>query len=174
MKDALIRLWLASACVAAASCGYHVAGHSDILPKSAQTICIPAFANATIHYQLTDRLPEAIAREFIARTRYHIVSDPQTADLVLRGTVLNYIAGATVVDPVTNRATAADMHVYLNITLIERATGKVLYTRPGMDARERYEISENEQQFFDESVSAMERVAKFVAQQVVSAVLSGF
>jgi len=167
-------LLAATTFLAAASCGYHVAGHSNVLPKTAKTICIPKFNNSTVHYALTDRLPEAIAREFIARTTYRIVNDPNTADLVLNGTVLNFIAGATVVDPVTNRATAADMHVYLNISLTERATGKVLYSRPGMDARDRYEISENEAQYFDESGPAMDRVAKSVAQQVVSAVLSSF
>lgn len=158
----------------AASCGYHVAGHDSVLPKTAQTICIPAFTNATIHYNVTDRLPNAIAKEFIARTRYHIVSDPNTADLVLRGTVLNYIAGVTVIDPVTGRGTAANLHVYLKIELTERATGKVLYSRPSIDATERFEVSENETQYFDESGPAVDRVAVFVAQQVVTGILSSF
>jgi len=162
------------ACLAAASCGYHVAGHANLLPKTAHSICIPAFQNATVHYTITDRLPEAIAREFIARTPYHIVSDPNAADLVLSGSVLNYLAGATVFDPTTGRATAVDVHVYLSLKLTERATGKVIYSRPSMDARERYEVSVNEQQYFDESGPAMSRLAKFVAEQVVSAVLSSF
>ena len=67
------------------SCGYHVAGKADLLPKSLQTVCIPAFANSTIRYKLTDHLAEALSREFIARTRYHIVADPNRADAVLKG-----------------------------------------------------------------------------------------
>ncbi len=163
-----------AAALALVSCGYHVAGHTSVIPQTAHTICIPAFNNATVHYNITDRLPEAIAREFIARTPYRIVPDPNTADLVLRGTVLNYIAGVAVVDPATGRATATDLHVFLKIELVERATGKVLYSRPSMDARERYEVSENEQQYFDESGPAVDRLARFVAQQVVSGILSGF
>ena len=128
------------------SCGYHVAGHNDLLPKTIQTICIPAFHNSTTRYKLSDRIPNAIAREFISRTRYHIVSDPSQADAVLTGTVMNYLAGATVFDPVSQRATAVDLHVYLNVKLTERATGKVLYQRPSMEVRERYEVSINEQQ----------------------------
>jgi Lipopolysaccharide-assembly len=170
MKSAV----LIAVSLCAASCGYHTSGHSNLLPKTAKTICIPAFANATVHYNVTDQLPEAIAKEFIARTRYHIVSDPDTADLVLRGTVLNYIAGVTVIDPVTGRGTAANLDVFLKIELTERATGKVLYSRPSMDARERFEVSENEQQYFDESGPAVERLAKFVAEQVVSAILTSF
>ena len=52
------------------SCGYHVAGKADLVPKTIHTIAIPAFANITIRYKLTDQLPQAISREFIARTRY--------------------------------------------------------------------------------------------------------
>jgi hypothetical protein len=155
-------------------CGYHVAGHASVVPKTIQTICIPAFGNGTTHYKLTDRLPEAISREFIARTRYRIVTDPNACDATLRGAVLNFIAGATVFDPVSQRATAVDIHVYLQLSLVERATGKVLYTRPSMDARERYEVSVNDQQYFEESDPALDRVAKTVAQQVVSSIISSF
>jgi hypothetical protein len=157
-----------------ASCGYHVSGHSDLMPKTITTICIPAFSNGTTRYKLTDRMPEALAREFISRTRYRIVPDQNTADAVLHGTITNYIAGATVVDPTTGRATAADIHVYLSVSLVERATGKVLFNRPSMDARERYEISVNEQQYFEESDAALNRVSQAVARLVVSSILSNF
>ena len=33
-----------------ASCGYHVSGKADLLPKSVQTIAIPAFTNITARY----------------------------------------------------------------------------------------------------------------------------
>src|SRR5258708_29985069 len=111
------------------------------MPKTIQSVCIPAFKNATSRYKLTERLPEAISREFIARTRYHIVSNCDAADAALRGTVLNYLANQTTVDPTTGRATAADIHVILSVTFTERATGKQLYGNANFDARERYQIS---------------------------------
>jgi hypothetical protein len=150
------------------------AGKADLLPKTIQTICVPAFANATIRYKLTDRLPEAISREFIARTRYRIVSDPNRADAILKGSVLNYGSFPTVFDPRTGRASAVDVRVYLQITLTERATGKVLFTRPYYEARERYEVSEFAGAYFDESDAALERVSKQVAQQVVTSILENF
>ena len=156
------------------SCGYHVAGHADLMPKTIHTICIPAFQNATTRYKLTDRLPEAIAREFIARTRYQIVSDPNTADAVLRGSVLRYLPYATVADPVTGRATAVDLRVYLQVSLTERATGKVLFTRPNLEVRERYEVSVDPLAYFDESDAALERASKQVAATLVSAILENF
>jgi hypothetical protein len=82
----VIRVVPLLACVLA-SCGYHVAGHADLLPKTIHTIAIPAFGNASIRYKLTDQLPEAVKREFIARTHYRIVSDPGQADAILQGAV---------------------------------------------------------------------------------------
>jgi hypothetical protein len=165
---------IALVAVISASCGYHVGGRADLLPQTVQTIAIPAFTNATTRYKLTDRLPQAIAREFNARTRYRIVSDPNAADAVLRGSVLNYISFPTVFDTATSRASAVDLRVYLQVTLVERATGKVLFTRPSMEVRERYEISVNPEKYFEESDAALDRASKQVGQQVVTAILENF
>jgi hypothetical protein len=169
-----VRILVLVAALAMASCGYHTAGHADLMPKTIQTVCVPAFKNVTSRYKLTDRLPEAIAREFIARTKYHISSDLNTCDAILRGTVNNYLASQTTVDPITGRATAADIHVILTITFTERATGKVLYSNPNFDARERYEISVDPIAYFEESDAGLNRVAVQVSRQVVSAILEKF
>jgi len=156
------------------SCGYHVAGHADLVPKNVKTICIPAFGNVTTRYKLTDRLPEAISREFITRTRYRIVPDPNKADAILRGAVVNYISYPTIFDPVTGRAAAVQMHVTMQISLVDRASGNVIFNRPNMEVRERYEISVEAAKYFEESDAALNRVSQQVARQVVTAILENF
>ena len=158
----------------AMSCGYHVAGHSDLAPKGVSTVCIPAFTNATVRYKLTDRLANAISHEIIARTRYHILTDCSQADAALRGSVNNYLYYPTVFDPTTARASAVDLRVYLTVTMTERATNKTIFKRTNMEVRERYEISVDPQTYFDESDAALDRVARTVAQQLVTAMLSNF
>ena len=96
----------------------------------------------------------------ISRTKYHIVSDCGSADAVLRGAVTNYLYFPTVTDPTTGRASAVDIRVFLNVTFTERATGKVLFNRPAMEVRERYEISIDPRAYFDESDAALDRVAR--------------
>jgi Lipopolysaccharide-assembly len=143
-----------------ASCGYHVAGHTNLLPKTLQTVCI--------------RLPEALSKELISRTRYRIVTDCGAADAALRGSVNNYLYFPTVTDPSTGRASAVDVRVYMSVNLTERATNKVLFTRPSMEVRERYEISIDPRAYFDESDAALDRVARTVAQQLITAILENF
>jgi hypothetical protein len=156
------------------ACGYHTGGHADLVPKTVHTIAIPAFTNQTTRYKLTDQLPEAIAREFISRTHYRIVTDPAAADAVLTGSVLTYTSFPTVFDPTTGRASAVEVHVNMRLNLVERATGKTLYTRPNFEMRERYQISIDPAAFFEESDAALARASQQTAQQVVSSILDNF
>ena len=157
-----------------AGCGYHVAGQADTLPKSIRTIAVPAFQNATARYRLAERLPAAITHELIARTRYNVVADPDGADAVLTGSVNKYVAYPTTFDPTSGRASAVQLSVYLTVTLTDRATGKVLYSRRDFEARERYEISTDQRAYLEESDAALDRLSRDVARMVVSAVLENF
>jgi hypothetical protein len=169
-RFALLTLFLA---LALAGCGYHVSGHADLLPKNIKTIAVPAFGNVTIRYKLADRIPAAITREFIERTRYTVVADPKQADAILSGALVNFVSYPTTYDPVTSRASGVQAIVNVQLMLMDK-TGKVLFNRPNMEVRERYEISVDPSGYFDESGPAMDRLARDVARSVVSAVLENF
>ncbi len=156
------------------SCGYHVAGKADLVPKSIHTIAIPAFANITTRYKLTDHLPGAITREFIARTRYQIINDPTQADAVLRGSIVNYVAYPTTIDQQTGRASGLQVNVTMQVTLTERATGKVIFSRPNFDVHQRYELSITAGAYFEESDAALDRLSRDVARDLVSSILENF
>jgi outer membrane lipopolysaccharide assembly protein LptE/RlpB len=160
--------------LALSSCGYHVAGKADLVPKSVHTIAIPAFSNITTRYKLTDHLPEAITREFIARTRYQIITDTSQADAVLRGAIVNYVAYPTTIDQQTGRASGLQVNVTLQVSLTERATGKVIFTRPSFEVHQRYELSIKAGAYFDESDAALDRLSRDVARDLVSAILENF
>lgn len=158
----------------APACGYHVGGQAALIPDTIHTISVSAFGNATVRNTLARLLPDDITREFHTRTRYTIVSDPAQADAVLTGTLTNFNSMGTTTDPVTGRATSAQVVVALQVTLTERKTGKVLYTQPHYEFRERYEVATDPKVYFDESGTAIERVARDVAHSVVSAILEAF
>jgi hypothetical protein len=165
---------VAALALASCGCGYHVSGSADLMPKTVQTICVPAFGNATVKYQLTDRLPEAISREFITRTRYHIIADPEKADAVLHGTVINYISYPTVFDPATGRASTIQFMVVMQASLVERATGKVLYNAPNFTMKNQYEVATTARAYFEESDTALDRLSREVARTLVSSILENF
>jgi len=163
----------AIAAVISGSCGYHVAGTTNLLPKNVQTIAIPAFGNGTTVYKISDLLSEAVTREFISRTRYHIISDPSKADATLEGAVTQIFTFPIVYDPVTFRAANVEVHVGLRFRLVDKA-GKVLFDRPGMEAHERYEVSVDPKVYFDESDVGLRRLSRDVATTIVSEILENF
>ena len=157
-----------------ASCGYHVSGNTQWMPKSVHTIAVPAFSNGTLRYKLARLLPDDIVREFHERTKYPIVADPNQADAVLKGTLASFNAFPIIFDPASGRATGVEVVMTVQITLTERATGKVLLTRPALEFRQRYEIASDPQTYFDESGTAIERVARDASHTIVSTILENF
>jgi len=165
--------YLALALLGLTGCGYHVQGHEDLLPKTMHIIYIPAWNNATVKYKLTDSLPQDIAREFIARTRYEVVTKPDNADATLTGTVVRFTANPAIFDPVTSRATVVEVEVAMSVKLIEKG-GKVLWENGYLTFKQRYEISTFATTYFDESGPALTRLSREAARSVVSAILSNF
>lgn len=148
-------------------CGYHTAGHANTVPGTVKAIAIPAFANATSRYKLTDQLPAAIAREFISRTRYRVVADPSGADAILTGSVRK-------VDISQRDQTTVQVTVSMNLTLRETATNTILYERSNMEVRQFYEISTDPAGLFEEGDPAMIRLSRDVGRAVVTGILVDF
>jgi Lipopolysaccharide-assembly len=162
-----------AAVLAASGCGYRVVGRANTLPEGAHTIAIPAFTNRTTTYRIEQIFTEAVAREFIARTKYRVVPEADGADLVLQAEVTNIAGGAVLFDPVTGRATTVLVTVNLTIALRDRA-GKILYQNNNFLFREPYEISVDIASFFQEEGPAVDRMARDFAARVVSDVLENF
>lgn len=157
-----------------AGCGYHVSGHADLMPKTVKTIAVMPFSNITVRYQLARMLPADIGHEFISRTKYNIVADPNQADAVLTGTLMNFGYYPTIFDPVSGRATTVQVIVVVQATLTDRATGKAIFNRTGLEFRDQYQVSIDPNTYFDESGTAMQRVSRDASRSIVSAILEAF
>jgi outer membrane lipopolysaccharide assembly protein LptE/RlpB len=169
MKPALLILSL----LTLTSCGYQVAGKGDTLPKTIHTIAVPPVHNNTIQKKLSDELNTYISRELISRTHYKITPDPNGADAVLTAAIVNLVSYPTIYDPIAGRATGTQVVVTVTFTLKDK-NGTILLTRPNFEIRERYEISIDPKQYFDESEPAMQRLATDISRTIVSAVLNQF
>jgi outer membrane lipopolysaccharide assembly protein LptE/RlpB len=165
---------LAAAIFSLSGCGYHVAGRANLLPATIKTIAVPAFTNRTANYRIEERLTNAVVHEFLARTTYHVVPQPDAADAVLRGEVDTIGNSAEVFDPVTGRATTVLVTVTMKVRLEDRATGNVLYHNDNFVFREPYEISTDIPSFFEEESPALDRLSRDFAQRLVSDVLEQF
>jgi outer membrane lipopolysaccharide assembly protein LptE/RlpB len=166
-------LALVSMALLGSACGYRVAGTANLLPKNIHTIAVVPFGNGTTQYKLSTYLSEAISRELVARTGYAVIADPAKADATLSGGIANIFTNSTVADTVSGRGTGAQIIVVMQVRLVGK-DGKVLFNRPSIEFRDRYEISVDTKQYLDESQAALGRLSKDVARTVVSAILENF
>jgi hypothetical protein len=169
-------LWTACllAAIAGTSCGYHVAGRGDQIPKNVKTVAVLPFANATPRYKIEQDLTRAVVHEFITRTRFAVTSEESAADAVLRGAVVNLYVTPLIFDPVSNRATSVQITAQMQITLTDRRTGQILYQNQNFQSRERYEVAIDPRAYFDESEVGMQRMSQDVARDLVSSILEKF
>jgi outer membrane lipopolysaccharide assembly protein LptE/RlpB len=158
----------------AAGCGYHVVGTTNILPATVKTIAVPAFKNHTTKYRVEQRLTEAVAHEFLSRTSYKIVSEPDSADAVLHGDVTSLEVVPAVYDATTERATAMLITVRMKVSLVDKQTNKELYKNDNFEFHQQYAISESISNFFDESSPALDRMSRDFASSLVSGILTRF
>ena len=169
---------IAIACLSAAlyiaSCGYHVAGRSDSLPKSIHVIAVPALENKTASYRIEQKLTAATVHEFLAKTQYKITSNPASGDAVLQGKVLSLEATPLLFDTASGRATTMLVTVKCEISLTEVATQKVLYHTGNFLFRNEYEISTDVKSFFEEQDPALDRLAQDFATRLVALVTENY
>lgn len=160
--------------VMASGCGYHVAGHSSALPKSIHVIAVPALENKTTSYRLEQKLTAATVHEFLAKTPYRIVSNPEAGDAVLRGKVVSLEALPLLFDTKTGRATTMLVTVRCEVTFTESATQKVLFHTDNFIFRNQYEVSTDLKSFLEEQDPALDRLAQDFAARLVAAVTENY
>jgi outer membrane lipopolysaccharide assembly protein LptE/RlpB len=167
-------------CVALASvatisgCGYHVAGHGSTLPPQWTTIAVPTFKNDTVQYRIEQRFTVAVIREFIIRTKYHIVPEPEAADAVLHGEILSIDTSPVLFNATTGQVTTMLVTVHAKVTLIAAQAEKPVYENNDMVFRSEYQIPSNVNSFFQQEDPALERMARDFASNLVANVVEGF
>ncbi len=160
--------------LAIAGCGYHVAGHSSNLPAAWTSIAVPTFKNDTVQYRIEQRFTQAVIRELITRTKYHIVPDPSSADAVLQGEILSIDTSPVLFDANTGQVTTTLVTVHARVTFVGANAEKPAYENKDMVFRSEYQIPSSVSTFFQQEDPALERMARDFASNLVANVLEGF
>jgi hypothetical protein len=164
--------------LAAAGCGYTLAGRGSFLPASIQRIGIPAFTNRTPIFNLETLLTEKVRGEFIGRGRYQILPQDTDVDAVLVGEVSSVSINASSVNA-EQLASRYSLTIVASIQLRDVRENKVLWENPSVVFREEYQNTSGTNAldaaaFFGQEANALDRVSSDFARTVVSAILEAF
>jgi Lipopolysaccharide-assembly len=190
---------LALTAVVPGGCGYHVAGRINALPKTIHVIAVPTMENKSTTFKIEQKLTAATIHEFLAKTNFKIVSDPNGGDAVLTGKVLSVEVLPLLFEqqpeqpqtpgapppPTIAQATAMIVTMKCEVTLTERDNDKVLYHTDNFVFRNEYQLATEGtsptgasrsavESFFQESDPAFDRMAKDFATTLVAAVTENY
>jgi hypothetical protein len=139
------------------------------VPEHLNTVYVPTFGNETREFQLTQQLTESVINEFLSESRLELVGEEESADLVVRGTIVDYEEEALSYDP----GRAADPDVFsrrviltVDLTLEDRVQERTLWENPSLS--EWGEFSEEQSEDREAGIGrAIEKIADEVLRHVV-------
>lgn len=181
---------LVMAAIQLAGCGYHVAGRSSTLPKSIHVIAVPALENKTSTFKIEQKLTTATIHEFLSKTNFKVVSDPNGGDAVLTGKVVSlevvpllFQSTSSTSGSTLAQATAMLVTMRCEVTLTERDNDKVLYHTDNFVFRNEYQLATSApsanvrgdvESFFQEGEPALDRMAQDFATRLVAAITENY
>jgi hypothetical protein len=158
--------------IIAPACGYRVASKNR-LDSVVKTLAVRPLENQTTAYEVEQILTRAVVAEFVKRSSFKVIGDPDRADTVLEGAITR-----VTVNPVTfvDSAFASTflVTVYARVDLKECNGGEVLFQEDNYIFREQYVINQEVESFFSEANPALERISEDFASSLVTTVLEDF
>jgi hypothetical protein len=171
MKRSAEMLLLICLVVLPAACGYRPGAAGRV--AGARSVAVVPFINRTTTVEVEEILSRALARGFVEKSPYRVVTDEAQADLVMRGEVLSVTATPVIFGRETF-GTAFLVTLNARVEVTDRHTGRPVFKNDNFVFREQYEINVDVRNFFSELNPALERIAFEFASSVVSTVLEDF
>ena len=155
-------------------CGYALVGHNVSLDPKIKSVQVPALVNKTTRVGLEQVVTQSVADEMVSRGRLKLVSNPNEADAILRGSIDSFgifpIAFNT-----QGRATQYQVSITANIELVDhRNEDKVIWKNDQYRFAENYQIDVASTNAFDQETRAITEIAQRFAETLVTNLLEGF
>ena len=161
-------------CLLLGACGYALVGHGNSLDPKIKSVEVPAFVNRTTRVELEQRVTQSVADEFVSRGRLKLVSAPNDADVILKGSIDSF-GIFPVAFNAQGRATQYQISITANIELLDhRNEDKVLWKNDQYRFTENYQVNLDSTDAFDQETRAIQDIAVRFAETLVTNLLEGF
>ena len=178
------REWLRAAptlatTIAAAACGYSLAGRGSFLPDYIRTLGIPLFQNRTPYLTVEQLFTEKVRIEFQGRGRYAVQPTEAGADGIVRGDIIG-ISAAPVGFTAQQLATRYRFTVTVSVKFDDAKQKKTLWENPALTFSDEYDLASRNSvgsdvaSFLEQERAAIDRLSSDFAKSVVSAILEAF
>lgn len=155
-------------------CGYALVGHNVSLPSGVHSVEVPAFVNKTTRVGLEQLVTQSVADEMVSRGRLKLVTSPNDADAILRGSIDSFGIFPIAFNQ-QGRATQYQVSITANIELVDhRNEDKTIWKNDQYRFAENYQIDVTSTNAFDQETRAITAIAQRFAETLVTNLLEGF
>jgi outer membrane lipopolysaccharide assembly protein LptE/RlpB len=162
----LLKTLLVLICVATLSgCGYQLAGKDTHLPPGVTSVAIPTLVNKTLEPGVEIVFTQAFLREFIKDRRVKVV-DRREADSVVEGIIKSFYIFSASYDK-SGYALEYQTVVTMDIALKKR-NGEIIWAEKDLIEMQWYRTNPSVIATEDNRVSAIQQVAKSVAERILN------
>jgi outer membrane lipopolysaccharide assembly protein LptE/RlpB len=127
--------------VLVAACGYRFSGQGQY-PKGVQHIFVEVFENRTSKTGIERTVTNQVIFEFTRQRGKSLASSPSSADAILRG-VITKIRTQTIARVGTEVASQREVFMTVDLVLVPKDGGKVLWAANDISDRQAYDVVEN-------------------------------
>lgn len=142
------------------------------LPEYFIRLAVPAFQNRSVQPNLENELTQQLVQEFLVDGRLEI-SDPQKADGVLQGTVVQYQLLPLLMD-VHNTPQQYKLLMVLRLTLKDNHAGKNIFDLDAFEDSTTYYVANNLGIVPEDELTARRRLIQQLSKRIVTRVIEGF
>jgi hypothetical protein len=154
-------------------CGYGFVPQGEYIDKRITTVYVQSFDNKTSQAELENYVRTAFIDQFILSGRFKIVQSVESADAIVKGSVLNintaplsYRANTLVAE---ERAT-----MILEINFREKESGKTIWSSKNVAGQVDYKMEDNINMFPATRKNAFIKLTNDTAEKAFNMMMSGF
>jgi outer membrane lipopolysaccharide assembly protein LptE/RlpB len=154
------------------ACGYRFAGSGDF-PEGVDTIFIEVLENRTSKVGVEQIVTNQLIFEFSRQRESSLVSNLAKADAVLKGTI-NSIRTQTISRVDTEIASEREVVLTLDLRLIKRDGGTVLWVATGLSDREPFDVDAAKIETDRNEDLAIGRLSERISERVFNRLTDNF
>jgi hypothetical protein len=165
--------------LAAAGCGYTLAGRGQYLPTYITAISVPPFGNTTPISRIDQIFTSKVRAEFQNRGQYRVVTGDTGADGLVKGTITG-LGALPVAFTASQLARRLRLTVVLAVSFEDLRQKKVLWENPALSFSDEYELASpgslggDAGAFIGQETAVIDRLGDDFARNVVTAILEAF
>jgi hypothetical protein len=154
-------------------CGYTFAPQGKYIDNRIQRVYVKSFDNKTAQAEIESYFRTAFINQFIQNSRFKIVNNEESADAIVKGTILSL--NTSPLSYLKNDLAAEERAaVILEVTFLENESGKIIWSSKNMTGTVDYALKDDINLLSSTRKEAFIKLANDMAEKSFNLMMSGF